>query len=356
MSSINHHTREINVKMVYYGPGLGGKTTSLRHIHRALPEPNRGEMVSLATAVDRTLFFDFLPVKLKKIAGFTIRMSLYTVPGQVHYNATRKLVLQGADGVVFVADSQEARRIANIESLQNLDENLRGHGLNPDKVPLVIQYNKRDLPNIMPVEQLDEELRLRGEPAFETCALDGNGIFKSLKEITRLVLHDLKDKGIYRDKEQERPAPEFASAPMVSPSVERTLVHALETRSDLHAVVPEDEPKPELTTRGMTLSDLWEAPSYREQVLAVESDIERGDFSSAVRRSDGILREYVGASTEAAKPLAEPLLLIGVHGAFYARLCEILGRTEHTKQDALFCLFFVTDVELRMHAADPLRG
>ena len=126
MSSINHHTREINVKMVYYGPGLGGKTTSLQFIHRTLPDTNRGEMVSLATSVDRTLFFDFLPVKLTEIRGFTIRMSLYTVPGQVHYNATRRLVLQGADGVVFVADSQPARRIANIENLDRQCQGLAG--------------------------------------------------------------------------------------------------------------------------------------------------------------------------------------------------------------------------------------
>ncbi len=148
MSSINLHTREITVKVVYYGPGLGGKTSSLQYIHRTLRPELRGQLVSLATSIDRTLYFDFLPVKLPKVKGFTIRMSLYTVPGQVHYNATRKLVLQGTDGVVFVADSQTARHDANIESVKNLDDNLRGHGLNPTTVPMVIQYNKRDLKNI----------------------------------------------------------------------------------------------------------------------------------------------------------------------------------------------------------------
>ncbi len=352
MSSINHHTREINVKMVYYGPGLGGKTTSLQHIHRSLPEDNRGEMVSLATAVDRTLFFDFLPVKLKKISGFTIRMSLYTVPGQVHYNATRKLVLQGADGVVFVADSQEARRIANIESLHNLDENLRGHGMNPETVPLVLQYNKCDLPNIMDVAQLDEELRRREEPRFETCALDGRGIFSSLKAITREVLLDLKAKGVYKDPSETRPAPEFDSAPVVSPSVEKTLVHALHTRTDLEAFRLEDA-KPVASPRGLTLSELWEAPTDRDQILAMEGDIERSDYVSAVRRADGLLREYVGVAGKEGAPLAEALLMVGVNGVFYARLRRILERKEPTKRDALFCLFFLTDVELRVKTTSP---
>ncbi len=350
MSSINHHTREINVKMVYYGPGLGGKTTSLQHIHRSLPDENRGEMVSLATAVDRTLFFDFLPVKLKKISGFTIRMSLYTVPGQVHYNATRKLVLQGADGVVFVADSQEARLIANVESLHNLDENLRGHGMNPQTVPLVLQYNKRDLPNIMSVEDLDQELRRRGEPRFETCALDGRGIFASLKAITREVLQDLKTKGIYREKAQSRPAPEFGSAPEVAPSVERTLVHALHTRTDLQAFSIKDE-RPEVSPRGLTLSDLWESVTDRDQILAMEGDIERGDYGSAVRRADGLLRDYVGVAGKDGSPLAEALLMVGVPGPYYSRLRGILRQAEPTKRDALFCLFFLTDVELRMKMA-----
>ena len=350
MSSINHHTREINVKMVYYGPGLGGKTTSLQHIHRSLPDDNRGEMVSLATAVDRTLFFDFLPVKLNKISGFTIRMSLYTVPGQVHYNATRKLVLQGADGVVFVADSQEARRVANIESLQNLDENLRGHGMNPETVPLVLQYNKRDLPNLMEVAQLDEDLRRRGEPRFETCAVDGLGIFTAMKAITREVLKDLKGKGVYKDKSQQRPAPEFDSAPVVSPSVERTLVHALQTRTDLQAFRLEDA-KTSVSPRGLTWSELWESATDRDQILAMEGDIERGDYASAVRRGDGLLREYVGVAGKEGAPLAEALLMVGVSGVYYLRLRRILEQPEPTKQDALFFLFFLTDVELRVKSA-----
>jgi hypothetical protein len=256
-------------------------------------------------------------------------------------------VLQGADGVVFVADSQEARRVANMESLQNLDENLRGHGMNPETVPLVLQYNKRDLPNIMDLERLDEDLQRRSEPRFETCALDGRGIFTSLKAITRLVLKDLKNKGIYKDRPQERPAPEFNSAPVVNPSVEKTLVHALHTRTDLQAFRI-DEPRPTPTTRGLTLSELWEAPSDRDQILALEGDVERGDYESAVRRADGLLREYVGVAGRDGAPLSEALLMVGVPGAYYARFRRILEQPEPSKQDALFCLFFLTDVELRM--------
>jgi signal recognition particle receptor subunit beta len=196
MSSINLHTREINIKVVYYGPGLGGKTTTLQHIHRTLKPDLRGQLVSLATGIDRTLFFDFLPVKLPKVRDFTIRMSLYTVPGQVHYNATRKLVLQGADGVVFVADSQAARQDANIESIGNLYDNLRAHGMNPDTVPLVLQYNKRDLDGILSVEQLDRDLNRHRLKRFETCALSGQGVFEAMRTITKLVLTDLKRKGI----------------------------------------------------------------------------------------------------------------------------------------------------------------
>src|SRR6516162_6771905 len=158
VSSVNLYTKEISLKIVYYGPGLGGKTSSLQHIHRAIKPDARGQLVSLSTGVDRTLYFDFLPVKLPKLRGYTIRVQLYTVPGQVHYNSTRKLVLTGADGLVFVADSQRARQEANVESLNNLRENLREQGLQLDKVPHLFQYNKRDMPDPMPIGEMDQAL------------------------------------------------------------------------------------------------------------------------------------------------------------------------------------------------------
>jgi signal recognition particle receptor subunit beta len=165
MSLVNYATREITCKIVYYGPGRSGKTTNLQYIHSRVPWDRKGEMVSLATEADRTLFFDFLPLELGQISGFTTRFQLYTVPGQVYYNATRKLVLQGADGVVFVADSQRPQIDGNIESLRNLHENLLEHGIDIRDIPVVIQYNKRDLPNVFSIEQLEDELNFRNVPS-----------------------------------------------------------------------------------------------------------------------------------------------------------------------------------------------
>jgi len=349
MSSINLHTREITVKVVYYGPGLGGKTSSLQYIHRALRPELRGQLVSLATSIDRTLYFDFLPVKLPKVKGFTIRMSLYTVPGQVHYNATRKLVLQGCDGVVFVADSQTARHDANVESIKNLDDNLRGHGLNPTTVPMVIQYNKRDLKNILPFGQMEEDLNKRKAKSFETCALSGTGIFDTLRTITKLVLADLKRKGIYQGAAAGKPK-EPDDAPVVSPSTEEGLVKTLETREEPEPQ-PEIVPEPPPQSRGLTFSELWQAGTSRDQILAMEGDIERGEQSAAVKRAEGMLREYVGKSNGKGPSSVEALLMLGVHGAHYARFRDAINKDKPSKQDALFCLFFLADVELRMRSA-----
>ena len=277
MSSINLHTREINVKIVYYGPGLGGKTTALQYFHRTLKPDLRGQLVSLATGVDRTLYFDFLPVKLPAMKDFTIRLSLYTVPGQVHYNATRKLVLQGCDGVVFVADSQEARHDANVESIRNLEDNLRAQGMNPESVPLILQYNKRDLENILPVATMDAELRLRKIPRYETCGLTGMGLFDGLKAIAKLVLADLKKKGIYRER-KARTTPSFEAAPVVSPSVEQNLVQALETREEIRESATTSTPSKVEPARTLTFSEFWSEGQGRKRILAIEGDIERGEF------------------------------------------------------------------------------
>ena len=196
MSSVNLMAREVGAKIVFYGPGLSGKTTTLRKIYETVRPALRGEMMSLATEGDRTLFFDFLPVKVEKVGDCTVRLALYTVPGQVFYNATHKLVLQGADGVVFVADSQPDAVERNRESLQNLEDNLLEQGLRLDRFPLVIQYNKRDVEGVLPVEELREQLNPRGVPDFETCAISGRGVLDGLKAITRLVINDLRDKRI----------------------------------------------------------------------------------------------------------------------------------------------------------------
>jgi small GTP-binding protein len=193
VSLVNFTTREITCKIVYYGPGRSGKTTNLHYIYGRVPDSRRGRMVSLATQTDRTLFFDFLPIDLGQISGFTTRFQLYTVPGQVYYNATRRLVLQGADGVVFVADSQARQLDENLESLQNLQANLLDHAVDIRTLPIVLQYNKQDLPReliLQPLE-LDDALNFRAVPSFPADALHGNGVFETLKSITELVLRRL---------------------------------------------------------------------------------------------------------------------------------------------------------------------
>ncbi|HTR47647.1 MAG TPA: GTPase domain-containing protein [Verrucomicrobiae bacterium] len=192
MPFINFPAREINCKLVYYGPGLGGKTANLQWIYDHTGTGQKGKMVSLATETDRTLFFDFLPLDLGTVRGFKTRFHLYTVPGQVFYEASRRLILKGADGVVFVADSQEERLDANIETLENLREHLKDHNLDFNTIPYVLQLNKRDLPNVLPVEELRKSLSVKGEPALEAVAITGQGVFDTLKEVAKLVLNELR--------------------------------------------------------------------------------------------------------------------------------------------------------------------
>ncbi|MBW4055574.1 MAG: gliding-motility protein MglA [Proteobacteria bacterium] len=192
MSFINYASREINCKIVYYGPGLCGKTTNLQFIYQRTAPDAKGKMISLATETERTLFFDFLPLSLGEIRGFKTRFHLYTVPGQVFYDASRKLILKGVDGVVFVADSQEERIDANIESLENLRINLKEQGYDLDKLPYIVQYNKRDLPGAMSVDELHNELNPTNVPEFEACATTGEGVFETLKAVAKLILIDLK--------------------------------------------------------------------------------------------------------------------------------------------------------------------
>jgi signal recognition particle receptor subunit beta len=196
MSYINHLAKEINCKIVYYGPGLCGKTTNVQSIYEATRPDSKGKMISLATESDRTLFFDFLPIDLGTIRGYKVRFHLYTVPGQVFYDASRKLVLRGADGVVFVADSQGSRTEANVESVENLALNLAEHGQSLTHVPYVVQYNKRDLPDVMSVAEMRAQLNPLGVPEFEAAAPQGIGVFETLKGLSRLVLGRLNQQKI----------------------------------------------------------------------------------------------------------------------------------------------------------------
>ena len=363
MSSINLHNDEIGIKVVYYGPGLGGKTTSIQHMHHVLKPDSRGQLISLATGIDRTLYFDFLPVKLPKIRGFSIRMSLYTVPGQVHYDATRKLVLQGADGVVFVADSQPARHDANTESMENLRGNLQTHGMNPNTVPLVIQYNKRDLPNVMPVDQMNNDLNPKGVPFYETCAVSGEGVFESLKSITKLVLADLKRKGIYQDKSTEAASrkteesktpswtPELEKARSKSPREQSAIVDAIEAH--IETVSPSQIPPPneEDISQPLGLSNLWKPGTGQEHIIALEQHVIEGDYLAAVKAARDALRVHIDEAAGPGTTTAEALLALGVHGGHYVRFQGAVSRGDPSIADALFCLFFLTDVDLRMQAA-----
>ncbi|HVI02594.1 MAG TPA: GTPase domain-containing protein [Enhygromyxa sp.] len=195
MSFINYSAREINCKLVYYGPGLCGKTTNLQFIYNKTRPESKGKMISLATETERTLFFDFLPLSLGEIRGFKTRFHLYTVPGQVFYDASRKLILKGVDGVCFVADSQLERMEANIESLDNLRFNLEEQGYDLDKIPYVIQYNKRDLPSAVPLDELRRTLNTNGVPDFEASAVTGEGVFDTLKALAKQVLTELRKGG-----------------------------------------------------------------------------------------------------------------------------------------------------------------
>ena len=192
MSFVNYHTKEINCKIVYYGPGLGGKTTNIQHVYQKTASKNKGQMVTLNTENERTLFFDFLPLDLGTIRGFKTRFHLYTVPGQVFYEASRKLILRGVDGIVFVADSQVDKMEANIESLEGLKVNLAEQGHDISKIPIVFQWNKRDLPNIVSEEDMEKKLNELDVPSFSASAVKGEGVFETLKTISKLVLLNIK--------------------------------------------------------------------------------------------------------------------------------------------------------------------
>jgi signal recognition particle receptor subunit beta len=401
MSSVNLYTKEISLKIVYYGPGLGGKTSSLQYIHRAIKPDARGQLVSLSTGVDRTLYFDFLPVKLPKLRGYTVRVQLYTVPGQVHYNSTRKLVLTGADGIVFVADSQKPRREANIESFGNLGDNLREQGLSLERMPHLLQYNKRDMPDLLSVQELDAALNPHRAPTFETSATKGVGVFEALKSITTLVLSDLRRRGVWRADGKE-PTAAAAAAPSLShpsvggasastaPSIAGEEIPASEMRdepsqphktpttdpsssiaSSLQALADREPAEPPLTlqplepeepvvdggvlARGATMSEILPPGPLRDGVVSVEYLAHRGDYAGAVtaalRSFNDVARagSAVGGAGAQEGPALYALML-GLAGDRYLRFRETAARAASggaSSADALFAIFFLVDVALR---------
>ena len=305
MVSINYSLREVCCKIVYYGPGLSGKTTNLQYVHSKVPGNARGDLISLATEADRTLYFDFLPINIGSINGFAAKFQLYTVPGQVYYNATRKLVLRGVDGVVFVADSQSDKLDENIEALLNLEDNLREYGYSLDDLPFVIQYNKRDLPGVMSVEDLDARLNKRGWPSFEASATIGNGVFGTLKLIIKLVLDKAK-KGkssqsksvVASDEAMSMPQSQVVSnegmprvpatvVPVVSAAVTSNIGSDLQAPAVATVESPTSEPTPSVPERGLDNSDYRPYPG-EEEAETTGTKMSPGSFApSQTSEQDG---------------------------------------------------------------------
>lgn len=292
MVLFNYATRELTAKIVYYGPGLCGKTTNLEFVHNALPQKTRGKMLSLATQTDRTLFFDFLPIDLGSVKGMKTRVQLYTVPGQVFYDATRKLVLKGADGVVFVADSQDAMMESNIDSWENLNNNLAENGLDIRAIPLVIQYNKRDLPNVTSIKQLDRKINTVHAPYFEAIAITGKGVQETLRGITKIVLQNLsakysKDPGTVA--EHAAAASPAASEPQEEPQGMAAMAGAAGSMDSEPVVAP---------PRAIDLST--PTPSFADVVEKVEEEV--------VKEMPGRAMENVAGDGEEEMPVTlEPL-------------------------------------------------
>lgn len=273
MAVFNHLRKEIDAKIVYYGPGISGKTTNLQFIHQNLKPEQRGKMVSLATEEERTLFFDFLPIELESVRGFRTRFHLYTVPGQIYYGATRRAVLSGADGVVFVADSQAERMEDNLMSLKDLEENLRYYGKRIETIPLVMQYNKRDLPNISAVEELNQRINRWQAPYFESVAIVGKGVFESLTMACRLVLKAIEE-GVETRKAARRPEiiPEKVPVMAGLPAGQEISATALEERREFVSVPsPESARVLKETAPGPEIKAKKEIIPSREKIIPLES-------------------------------------------------------------------------------------
>jgi len=333
MASINRHTRELIFKLVFYGPGLGGKTTTLQHVHAATKPESRGNMVSLATDTDRTLYFDFLPVKLMKLGDLTVKLQLYTVPGQVYYAATRKLVLSGADGVVFVADSQAARLDANVEALDDLNTNLAEQGRQLSRLPHAFQWNKRDLPDVIATAELDRRLNLFGAPAVSTVATKGIGVFEVLERVTRAVVEGYRaelpaasGKGegppVFLDAEDvglETAIRQLAdSQPAAPPSTERRAGASDRSSRHDHATTP----APSGTVGPFSLSELWPSAD-RDAVRKAEAALATRDAAGAVTACEDLVSRVlaagsllVGGPSQTRDP-ALVVVLLGLDGARY---------------------------------------
>jgi signal recognition particle receptor subunit beta len=376
MASVNPLSRELVFKIVYYGPGLCGKTTTLEHLHATAKPEHRGKLVSLATPVDRTLYFDFLPLRIPTLHEMSVRLQLFTVPGQVYFNATRKLVLTGVDGVVFVSDSQSARADANVESLENLRENLLGQGRALSELPLVYQHNKRDLPEILSMAELDAMLNPLGAPSIGTSASTGVGVYEALQAITEGVLAaferdvpNVADPGINADlvaiegglahalRAAVSPTPHPASQRVPPPShvalSEHPPVRGPRSRDTDHESLAHGVDSP--TVGGCSFAELW---PERERALArqVEQALARGRHAEAIELCEALVsRIFASAasafgSAEAPREPAVAAMLLGLDGrrhlSFRAVVRDARAGSAPTAQAALAAYAFTIDARL----------
>jgi signal recognition particle receptor subunit beta len=347
VSSVNVLAREVAAKIVFYGPGLSGKTTTLRKIYESVRPAHRGEMMSLATEGDRTLFFDFLPVKVERVGDCSVRLALYTVPGQVFYNATRKLVLQGSDGVVFVADSQPQMLDSNIESLKNLEENLAEQGIRLERFPLVFQWNKRDLPKVVPPEELRAAMNARGCPDFETCATSGRGVLDTLKTITRLVIKDLRTKRVVP---APRPAAVDPMVPGPKPNLEQQLQQHLRREPERTQEREPSRSAPHIAGRlPMGPATALSPGSLLDYAKAADMSFIAGDHAGCVSSCIEAVRRALAYAGEG--PAAAQAYMLGVDGADLLRMQGIAAKSPVRVDDAAFALYVLMQVFSRLAAA-----
>jgi signal recognition particle receptor subunit beta len=379
VSLINPLAREISAKIVYYGAGLSGKTTSLKYVHEAVRPERRGQLLTLATEGDRTIFFDFLPLYVKQVQGMGVRFQLYTVPGQVFYEATRRLVLNGADGVVFVADSQRQARDSNLQSFENLREHLADMGIDIEKFPLVIQYNKRDLPDILSIEQLRADVNPLGAPEFETNAATGVGILEALKEISGLVIRSLWNE-LPKNAGQVSPDGEYIPSDGLETSSPRspdtsivaelqrlaeiqrlaeTSEHVIaqpvadiETEADVQIAHPPTALPPPIASPevGLSFTPLWEGADALT-VGEIEDAIQKGANKRAIQRAANALArllESLPGTLASESPMAKAALL-GLDGREYLRFCRLVTLPESaiSERDALFALYMLISAKIK---------
>jgi signal recognition particle receptor subunit beta len=410
MASINRHKRELLFKLVFYGPGLGGKTTTLRYIHSATKPEHRGNLVSLATDTDRTLYFDYLPVQLLRLGEMSVKLLLYTVPGQVYYAATRKLVLNGVDGIVFVADTQSARLDANQESLDDLNANLADQGKKLSAVPHAFQWNKRDLPDVVRIDELDRRFNLFGAPAVATVATNGQGVFETLEQVTRAVIEayradlppsatkgegvplllDAEEIGLAEairglaDSRPARPASNPRRAATAAPAPAATPLspgaatpdtttrfaeatpEAIEkahekAQAALPPVAPIATPiAPSAGSFGFSLAELWPSAD-REGVRRIEQALATGDTATAVAASEDLFSRTLAAGSVLLGGQTHPrdpvllVTLLGLEGPRYLTFRSVSralrARRAVTQREALECYLFVAEARRALDRA-----